>query len=98
MLREELAAVAEVEQVAVYSQSDAPPDDPAWYLARTTSAVSFLADYDGAISRTFGAGAMPRTIVLDPMLRAVANIPWDHADGHAATVRQVLASLPAVDG
>jgi predicted 2-oxoglutarate/Fe(II)-dependent dioxygenase YbiX len=40
---------------------------------------------------------MPRTIVLDPMLRAVADIPWDHADGHAQTVRSVLESLPAVD-
>jgi hypothetical protein len=40
---------------------------------------------------------MPRTIVLDPMLRAIADIPWDYAAGHAATVRNVLASLPAVD-
>jgi hypothetical protein len=56
-----------------------------------------LADYDGTISRSFGAGEMLRTIVLDPMLRAVADIPWDHADGHAQTVRSVLESLPAVD-
>ena len=40
---------------------------------------------------------MPRTVVLDPMLRAIADIAWDHADGHAATVRQLLRSLPAVD-
>jgi predicted 2-oxoglutarate/Fe(II)-dependent dioxygenase YbiX len=40
---------------------------------------------------------MPRTIVLDPMLRAVADIPWDFAAGHAQTVRGVLQSLPAVD-
>ena len=85
------------DRVVFYGVLSAPPDDPAPYLARTTSAVSFLADYDGAVSRTFGAAAMPRTIVLDPMLRAVANIAWDHADGHAATVRQVLASLPGVD-
>jgi peroxiredoxin len=75
----------------------APPEDTAPYMAMSTPAISFLTDYDGAISREFGAGHMPRTIVLDPMLRAVADIPWDHAGGHVPTVRSVLQSLPAVD-
>jgi peroxiredoxin len=75
----------------------APPEETAPYLAMSTPAISFLADYDGAISREFGAGLMPRTIVLDPMLRAVADIPWDHAGGHVQTVRSVLQSLPSVD-
>jgi hypothetical protein len=74
-----------------------PPNDPAHYAALSTSSVSFIADYDGAVSRSFGATAMPRTIVLDPMLRAVADIPWDYAAGHAHTVRNVMAGLPAVD-
>ncbi len=85
------------DRIVFYGILSAPPDDPTRYLQRTTAAISFLADYDGAIGRAFGAGATPRTIVLDPMLRAVANIPWDHAAGHAETVRNVLASLPAVD-
>ena len=63
----------------------------------STPAISFLADYDGAISRSFGAAEMPRTIVLDPMLRAVADIAWDHAAGHAETVHNVLRNLPTVD-
>ncbi|MFZ3312025.1 MAG: 2OG-Fe(II) oxygenase [Xanthobacteraceae bacterium] len=75
----------------------APPADTAPYIAMSGPAISFLADYDGAISRQFGAVAMPRTIVLDPMLRAVADIAWDHADGHGATVGAVLQGLPAVD-
>jgi peroxiredoxin len=74
-----------------------PPADPAPYIAMSTPAVSFLADYDGAISRAFGAAEMPRTVVLDPMLRAVADIAWDDVSGHAATVHNVLKSLPAVD-
>jgi predicted 2-oxoglutarate/Fe(II)-dependent dioxygenase YbiX len=57
----------------------------------------FLADYDGAISRSFGALAMPRTVVLDPMLRAVADIAWDNPQGHAETVGNVLRGLPPVD-
>jgi len=75
----------------------APPEDATPYVAMSTPAISFLADYDGAISRSFGAADMPRTVVLDPMLRAVADVAWDHAGGHAQTVCAVLQSLPAVD-
>jgi predicted 2-oxoglutarate/Fe(II)-dependent dioxygenase YbiX/peroxiredoxin len=73
------------------------PQNPAPYLKLGTSATSFLADYDGEISRMFGASVMPRTIILDPMLRAIADIPWDYATGHAQTVRDVLKSLPGVE-
>jgi predicted 2-oxoglutarate/Fe(II)-dependent dioxygenase YbiX/peroxiredoxin len=85
------------DRIVFYGILTAPPSDPALYLSRTGSTVSFLADGDGAISRAFGASVMPRTIILDPMLRAVANIGWDHPEGHAKVVASVLASLPAVD-
>lgn len=75
----------------------APPADPVPYAAMSGPAISFLADYDGAVSRLFGATEMPRTIVLDPMLRAVADIAWDHSGGHTATVRDVLQGLPTID-
>ncbi|HTZ01481.1 MAG TPA: 2OG-Fe(II) oxygenase [Xanthobacteraceae bacterium] len=75
----------------------APPADPTPYIAMSGPAISFLADDGGAIARQFGAAKMPRTIILDPMLRAVADIAWDHPGGHAATVRAVLQGLPAVD-
>ncbi|HEV2958048.1 MAG TPA: 2OG-Fe(II) oxygenase [Xanthobacteraceae bacterium] len=75
----------------------APPADPAPYVNSSQRALSFLADYDGAISRVYGAALMPRTVILDPMLRAVADVPWDEPAGHAETVRRVLQSLPAVD-
>ena len=74
-----------------------PPDDIAKLAEISSNALFFLADYDGAISRSFGALAMPRTIVLDPMLRAVADIAWDFAQGHGEAVRSVLRNLPAVD-
>ena len=80
-----------------YGVLTAPPDEPESYRALGTAAIAFVADYDGAVSRRYGAAGTPRTIVLDPMLRAVADIPWDYPDGHAPTVREVLASLPAVD-
>jgi peroxiredoxin len=74
-----------------------PPADIAKFAALSGNALFFLADYDGAISRAFGALAMPRTVVLDPMLRAITDIAWDFPQGHAETVSGVLRSLPAVD-
>jgi peroxiredoxin len=85
------------DRIVFYGVFTSPPTDPAPFLARSTRAISFVADYDGAISRAYGAAEMPRTIVLDPMLRAVADIPWDYAAGHARTVRNLLQGLPAVD-
>ena len=73
------------------------PDDVASLAAMSSNGLFFLADYDGAISRAFGASDMPRTIVLDPMLRSIAEIAWDNPQGHAETVRAVLRGLPDVD-
>jgi predicted 2-oxoglutarate/Fe(II)-dependent dioxygenase YbiX/peroxiredoxin len=73
------------------------PDDIASLAAISSNKLFFLADYDGAISRSFGAHEMPRTVVLDPMLRAVADIAWDMPQGHTETVSNVLRGLPAVD-
>jgi len=74
-----------------------PPDDTNQLAEISGNALFFIADYDGAISRSYGALSMPRTVVLDPMLRAIADIAWDHPQGHAETVRSVLRSLPSVD-
>jgi 2OG-Fe(II) oxygenase superfamily len=74
------------------------PPENAEDLARISSnALFFIADYDGAISSAFGAAGQPRTVVLDAMLRAVADIAWDHPQGHAATVCGILRTLPAID-
>jgi predicted 2-oxoglutarate/Fe(II)-dependent dioxygenase YbiX/peroxiredoxin len=91
------AALFEADRIVFYGVLTAPPADPAPYLKLCTAALSFIADYDGAVSRAFGAADAPRTIVLDPMLRAVANVPWSEPAGHAQTVRAALRSLRAVD-
>jgi peroxiredoxin len=86
---------AQAELAALVSQADVfkedhlvmgcvftgPPEDVAKLAAIGSNALFFVADYDGAISRSFGAAEMPRTIVLDPMLRAVADIAWDIPQG-----------------
>jgi predicted 2-oxoglutarate/Fe(II)-dependent dioxygenase YbiX/peroxiredoxin len=85
------------DRIVFYGVFTAPPPDATPYVNSAHRALSFIADYDGAISRAYGAAAMPRTVVLDPMLRAVADVTWDNPAGHAETVRRVLQSLPAVD-
>jgi peroxiredoxin len=52
----------------------APPEDISKFAATAGNKLLLLADDDGAIHRAFGALAMPRTIVLDPMLRAIADL------------------------
>lgn len=75
----------------------APPADAAKYNALSSAGLSFVADYGGTISRCFGAFDMPRTIVLDPMLRAIADIPWNYPQGHADTVINLVRGLPSVE-
>ena len=73
------------------------PDDATSLAALSSNKLFFIIDHDGSISRSFGAAEMPRTVVLDPMLRAIADIGWDNPQGHSETVRAVLRSLPAID-
>jgi predicted 2-oxoglutarate/Fe(II)-dependent dioxygenase YbiX/peroxiredoxin len=91
------ASLFDEDRLIVRGIFTAPPADVAKYPEMSSKALAFLADYDGAISRSFGALDRPRTIVLDPMLRAVADIPWDFPQGHAASLRGLLRSLPAID-
>ena len=74
-----------------------PPGALERFANRTGAAVSFVADHDGAISRSFGAAETSRVFVLDPMLRAVANIPREASGAHIKAVCDVINGLPAVD-
>ncbi len=85
------------DRLVFYGVLTALPHDPLPFLERSCASVSFIVDHDGALSRRYGAAEMPRTIVLDPMLRTIANIPWNHPGGHAQAVRDVLQGLPCVD-
>lgn len=85
------------DHVVVKGILTAPPADMEAYAARQNMALSFIADYDRAISRAYGMQDMPGTVVLDPLLRAIAYFPWDYAQGHAQSVAGLLRSLPSVD-
>jgi len=102
--QQEIAALAEQshlfdeDRLVVCGVLTEPPAAAAeGFAAQGCEKMRFFADYDGAVSRAYGAAAAPRTVVLDPMLRAVANIPFDYPAGHAQSLRALLQSLPAVD-
>lgn len=96
LLRE--SSLFDEKHMVFYGVLTAPPAaDALAMLARLSGpAMAFVADYDGTISRQYGAAGTPRTVILDPMQRAIADIPWDHPSGHAPTVRGVLRGLPPV--
>jgi peroxiredoxin len=89
------AAHFQEDRLVVYVVLTERPREAQILASITGPALLFIADYDGAISRAYGASDAPRTIVLDPMLRAVADIPW--SDAHAAQVRRLIRELPPVD-
>lgn len=66
-------------------------------LAMSGPVLTFLEDYDGSIGAYYGADEAPRTVVLDPMLRAIADIRADHPDSHDAMFERLLTDLPSVD-
>ena len=95
-LLQNAALLREDHMVMVFVLTE-PPADIAQLAEISGNALFFLADYDGEISRAYGALGSPRTVVLDPMLRAIADIAWDFPQGHAETIGNVLRSLPSVD-
>jgi hypothetical protein len=90
----EAARAAEDDHLVAYVMLAAPPGAPEALTARSGPGLAFVADYDGGIAALFGGAR--RTVVLDPMLRVIANIAWETGD-HNATLRALLASLPAID-
>lgn len=93
------ASLFSEDHLVFYGILTAPPGAQALQQLAAISgpSLAFIADYDGAISAAYGARGSPRTVVLDPLQRAVADIPWEHPQGHGASVRRLLQELPPVD-
>jgi predicted 2-oxoglutarate/Fe(II)-dependent dioxygenase YbiX/peroxiredoxin len=90
-------ALFDEDRLVAHAVLTKPLEAPTALAAIGHPAFSLLADYDGALSRSYGALEGPRTIVLDPMLRAIANIAWQDADEHIVMLRDLLRGLPSVD-
>ena len=82
-----------------------PEDERLGRVAQQLPGVRYFWDFDRAVSRLFGAETQPAdsgtqyrrfTLVLDPRLRAVAMIPFDHPETHATRLCTLLDGLPAI--
>jgi peroxiredoxin len=93
------ASLFSEDHLVFYGILAAPPAAAALQklAAISSPALAFIADYDGAIAAAYGASGAPRTVVLDPLQRAIADISWDHPPGHGAAIREILAGLPPVE-
>ncbi len=85
------------DHLLIYAILSEPPENIEQVLAMNGPVLKFLADYDGTLGAYFGAQDKLRTIALDPMLRAIADITWDDAAGHDNILDQLLRELPSVD-
>jgi peroxiredoxin len=92
----QIAPLSEDKLIA-YAVLATPPDDLSSLLPAPVPTLRLVADYDHAVTTLYAAQPLARTIVLDPMLRTVAIVPWNHAGGHSAMLAQIIAGLPAVD-
>ncbi len=95
---ESCAGVFREEHCVFYGVLSEMPADAAILASISGPAMGYIIDESGELARTFGAEGSRRSIVLDPMLRAVANVAFDHPDGHAAVITGFLNQLPPVDG
>jgi peroxiredoxin len=89
------AALFDDDHMVFYGIITKPPAEAELLASVSRPALGFLVDYDGKITRKFGAENSSRLIVLDPMLRAVGNFPLDQTPPDQ--MRQFLRGLPAVD-
>jgi len=90
------AALTSDDHMVIYVVLGAPPNCSD-ALRPFATVLRFLADYDGSIGAFYGAHHSPRTVMLDPMLRAIANIPAEPFDQHDRVLAGLLRDLPAVD-
>lgn len=93
------AALFDEDKLVVYGVLTVPPRDAiaSALIGVSGAALGFLADYDVAVSKAYGALGAPRSIVLDPMLRAVANLAWDEAGTSMDQLVAMLRNLPDID-
>jgi predicted 2-oxoglutarate/Fe(II)-dependent dioxygenase YbiX/peroxiredoxin len=85
------------DHMVAYAVLTVPPPDLGAIANGAPGSIRYVADYDGAVTKLYGATNAQRSVVLDPLLRVVAIVPWDHPAGHAAMLQQMLKGLPAVD-
>lgn len=98
----------ENDRILFFGVSIDPEDESHGRVAETLPGIRYFLDFDRKVSELYGAagpeasgGDMTAynrfTLVLDPFLRVLANIPLTDAVKHNEQLQQVLAHLPPID-
>lgn len=100
-------------RAAFFGVSVDPADEGSGRVRQSMPGLRFFWDFDGAVSRRYGAlAAMPPegvagraaaldyrpfSLVLDPLLRVIANLPYMPFESHADRLFAVLDRQPPVE-
>lgn len=85
------------DHLVFYGVLTEPPLEATQLAAVSHRALGFITDYDGTISRLYGAMNAPQLIVLDPMLRPICNFAFGKGETPPETMQKFLRDLPRVD-
>ena len=93
--------------MAFFGVSNDPADEAQGRLAQSLPGVRYLWDFDGSVSRLYGAipdepmsgqtTLRPVWFVLDPTLRVIAAFPFNEADPAHGALSAFLRALPPPD-
>jgi len=82
------------DHIVCYGILNASPEPHSFYRAIRRPGLDFLVDADGVLADLFGVTGTPWSIVLDPMMRVIASVPYSHPEGYANVLHNLLGSLP----
>lgn len=95
------------DRLVFFGVSIDPRDESEGRVADIIPGIRYFFDFDSKVSELYGAvdetqdgsGVAFRafTLVLDPFLRVIANVPLSDPQRHSETLGRVLAELPPVD-
>jgi predicted 2-oxoglutarate/Fe(II)-dependent dioxygenase YbiX len=91
------AALFNDDHMVFYGVLTGEPKEARQLAEASHRALGFITDYNGEITRMYGAVNSPRLIVLDPLLRPVCNLPIGAGGTPNEILRKTLRNLPKVD-
>lgn len=84
-----------------FSVTTDPQDDAEGRLVNMVPGIRHFWDYDARVSSLYGAFSeevfIGFTLVLDPLMRVMANIRHEADGSHVKILQQVIAGLPPID-
>lgn len=91
--------------LAFFGVSTDPEDQAGGRIAESAPGIRYFADFDRKVSALYGAveetdgnaSFTGFTLVLDPFLRVVANLPLDDAKRHNLLLSKVIEALPPLE-